>query len=140
MKQRVVQLITFEIELDDDLAEPLAEDVADQICSVAAKHLRLDAGAVIHNTAGTHTGGIRMGVSTVTVAKVSSDELTLILADRRRLHAENRRYRVRTAALESWINAQLRSEADPNMREDGLRVGAELAVTKTRLNDDPEET
>lgn len=133
MKTRVVQLITFEIE-SSDLDDPIPEDEADEICSIAASNLLGDvAGLVIHGTQGKRTSGIMMDGATVTVAKISADELTYILLDRRRLHSENVRLHAQREVLRAFIKE---SCAGPKSAE-ALSIADAVNPKPT---EDPEET
>jgi len=117
VKTRVVQLITFEIESGDvPLSRRWAEE-SDRVCEEAAKKLRFDLGDGVHAGTGVYLESVRAGLVSVTVAKVSAEDLTHIMADRRRVNAENGRLKTRVAALESWVHAQVEAVA----------VGAELA-------------
>lgn len=104
MKTRVVQLITFEIE--SQMHEAMTrEDEVDRICEKAAEDLCFRVGDDgLDVSRGVHLKSEAAGsMVLVTIAKVSSDELTLILADRRRLHAENARLRNQIEVLKTWI-------------------------------------
>ncbi len=131
MKTRVVQLITFEIESDDS-SKPLTEEVAERICAVAAKGLRFDAGDGIHAELGRYGFDEEAGITLVTVAKVSADELTYILLDRRRLHAENVRLHAQREVLRAFIEANY---PGPEQTE-ALYIADALNL---KPNQDPEE-
>lgn len=149
MKFSVVQLITFEIDvqldLDEgsDMARTPTEGRLDVACAQAARQLSFRAPGPWDGSASSTTTiqDDEWGPMEVSVARVSGQDLIHLLADRRRIHSENKRLRTRTGALESWINAQLRGEADPAIRLEGLSVGGELAVVRRRSkpNEDPEE-
>ncbi len=132
MKTRVVQLITFEID-SLDASEPLNwEQEADRIGELAATQLRFD------------IDGLRAGdeiflrtqedmVVMVTVAKVSSDDLQLILLDRRRLHAEN----VRLHAQREVLRAFIKESCSGPKSVEALDIAEAVNPEPT---EDPEET
>ena len=132
MKTRVVQLITFEIE-SSYLAGHLTEEVADRICAAAAQDLRFDVGDGIHAALDSHIGDTEAGITIVRVAKVSADDLTYILIDRRRLHAENVRLHAQREVLRAFIEANY---PKPEQTE-ALYIAEALNL---KPNEDPEET
>ena len=150
MKFHIVQLITFEVDVQLDLDEDASmartpdEGLLDVICAQAARKISFRAAGPWDGSASSTTTiqDDQWGPMEVSVARVSGQDLIHLMADRRRIHSENKRLRTRTGALESWLNAQLRGEAEPAIRLEGLGVGGELAVVRRRVkpNEDPEET
>ena len=133
MKTRVVQLITFEVETGKGSAS-LAESELDQICKDAAQSLRFAFSPNnLHAGTGIFMGTSEGGLAMVTVAKVSSDDLQLILLDRRRLHAENVRLHAQREVLRAFIKESCSGPKSVEALDIAEAVNPEP-------NEDPEET
>jgi hypothetical protein len=133
MKTRVVQLITFEVGPALGSKLQLTEEEADRVCQEAAESILFGNPFDASSHAMVKSDQSYHGSVLVTVAKVSADELTYILLDRRRLHAEN----VRLHAQREVLRAFIKESCDSPQSVEALSI-AEAVNPKPK--EDPEET